>query len=249
MLVFAKNRFGLVVKFLMVLSVLAIAGCAQPMRTTEINDPHEIRNRKVHALNKSLDLNILKPVSGTYTVATEGPLRSGINNFSSNLALPGTMLNDLLQLKLPEFFGNGFRFIMNSTVGLGGIFDVATQNGLMAHPTDFGETLFVWGVPEGRFVELPIYSARTERETVGIVVDYLIDPTNFLLPKYLRTTGTISHVLHSIGDRGQYANIVESVLYESEDSYAQTRLLYLQSRRQHLYGELAEDDLEDPYAE
>jgi phospholipid-binding lipoprotein MlaA len=240
------NRF--LAPVLIVLA-FALSACVTAPRETGINDPYEAGNRKVHAFNKSLDKSILKPASSAYGAVTRGPISQGVSNFSSNMSLPGKMVNDLLQLNLTEFFGNSFRFAMNTTIGLGGIFDVATQNGLQEYDTDFGETLFVWGVPEGKFLELPIYSGRTQRETAGIAVDFVLDPMNYILPGNFRTIGTASHILNSLGDRDKFSDIVESVLYESEDSYAQGRLLYLQSRRFQLNGGLNEDDLEDPYAE
>ncbi len=227
---------------------LTLSACATPPRQTGINDPYEASNRKVHAFNKSLDRTILKPASGVYGAATRGPISKGVSNFSANMSLPGVMVNDLLQLNLTEFFGNSFRFAMNTTVGLGGLFDVATQNGLPEYDTDFGETLYVWGLPEGKLLELPVYSARTQRETVGLAVDFVIDPMNFILPGNYRTIGTVSHVLNSLGNRDKFSNIIESVLYGSADSYAQSRLLYLQKRRFKLYGGLNENNLEDPYA-
>jgi phospholipid-binding lipoprotein MlaA len=233
----------------LLLLALLVSACANAPRVSEINDPFESGNRKVHELNKTLDRTIIKPVSGAYDSVSKGPISKGVSNFSANMSLPGVMVNDLLQLNMTEFFANSFRFAMNSTIGLGGLFDVASQNGLQEHPTDFGETLHVWGVHEGRFLELPLYSASTERDAVGIVVDFALDPMNYLLPSNLLYVGTASHVLNSLGRRDQFSDIVEAVLYESEDSYAQGRLLYLQSRRKHLNGELNDEDLEDPYAE
>lgn len=244
--------FGTIFKFtglLLFLGVFGLSACAPAPHATEIKDPYEAKNRKVHQLNKDLDRAILKPLSQGYGAATSGAISNGIGNFSGNMGMPGIILNDALQLNLPDFFSNTFRFVVNTTVGIGGLVDVAGQNGLAERGTDFGETLHVWGVPEGNFVELPLYSASTERDAVGIVVDFAIDPMNYLLPGNQRYIGTVSKVLNSIGDRDKFAGFIESVFYESEDSYAQGRILYLQSRRKDLYGELTDDELEDPYAE
>ncbi|MFT5000555.1 MAG: phospholipid-binding lipoprotein MlaA [Paracoccaceae bacterium] len=248
-LVSRGNLFGICQKTMLLALVLTISACANAPRVSGINDPFESGNRKVHALNKTLDRTILKPLSGAYGTVSNGPISKVVSNFSSNMSLPGAMVNDILQLNMTDFFANTFRFAMNTTVGIGGIFDVATQNGLQEHATDFGETLHVWGVPEGRFLELPVYSASTERDAVGIIVDWAIDPMNYLLPSNLIYVGTTSHMLNSLGRRDQFSDFVESVLYESDDSYSLSRLLYLQSRRKHLNGELTDDDLEDPYAE
>lgn len=234
---------------LLFLGQFGLSACTPAPHLTEINDPFETKNRKVHQWNKNLDRAILKPLSQSSGTATNGAISGGISNFAGNIGMPGIILNDALQLNLPDFFNNTFRFVMNSTIGIGGLLDVASQNGLEKRGSDFGETLHVWGVPEGNFVELPFYSASTERDAVGIVVDFAIDPMNYLLPGKLRFLGPLSKVVNSIGNRIEFAGFVESVLYESEDSYAQGRLLYLQSRRKHLYGELTDAELEDPYAE
>jgi len=228
---------------------IGLSACAPAPRISTINDPLEVQNRKRHEANKRLDQAILKPLSGAVGGKGGGPISRGISNFASNLSLPGVILNDMLQLNLPEAFSNTARFVMNSTVGLAGVLDVATQNGLSKQDSDFGETLYVWGMPEGRYLELPLLGPSTERDAIGKVVDFLIDPVDRLVPAPQRYVGTAAKALDTVGDRGRYSGLVDSVLYESEDSYAQSRLLYLQSRRRVLYGELTEDDLEDPYAE
>jgi len=231
------------------LALMALAACAPAPRVSETNDPFETQNRKMHEINKKIDKAVLKPLSGAYGTVAGGPMSQGVGNFSSNLSLPGMILNDILQLNLPDAFSNLARFSLNSTFGIAGIFDVATPNNLPEASTNFGETLHVWGVAEGSFIELPFYGASTGRDAVGLVVDFIIDPVNYVLPTPERYIGTASHLASKVGDRGRYSDLVESVLYESEDSYAQSRLLYLQSRRRALYGELSDDDLEDPYAE
>jgi len=244
------SSFGLNIarKSLLIVAILALSACATRQNPTGIDDPFELRNRQTHKFNKSLDRAVLKPISKAYGSAANGPLSRGIDNFASNISLPGTVLNDLLQLQLGDAFGNTARFAMNSVIGLGGLFDVATPNGLTEQSTDFGETLYIWGVPEGHFVELPILGPSTGRDAVGTLVDFLIDPTN-LIPKPQGYVGTLSRVLNKVSSRSKFAGTIESILYESEDSYAQSRLIYLQSRRHQLSGTLNEDDLEDPYAE
>lgn len=236
---------------LLILSVVAfgIAGCAHGPRESGITDPHEARNRQIHEFNKSLDRSLLKPASKAYGKVAVGPISKGVDNFASNLGLPGIVMNDLLQFRLGNAVHNTARFALNSTFGLAGLLDVATQNRLPERTTDFGETLYVWGFPEGNFVELPVFSASTQRATVGLVVDFVANPTNILLSSAQRNIGTAAKILKKADDRNKYSDLVDSVLYESADSYAQSRLLYLQSRRHALYGGLTEDDLEDPYAE
>lgn len=243
--IFWKRPLGLLV----VVIALGLAACAPAPRVSSINDPFEADNRKTHEANKEIDRTLLKPLSGTYGHVTNGPISKGINNFSSNQSLPGIILNDMLQLNLTETASNTFRFLLNSTFGLAGLFDVATQNGVPEKETDFGETLHVWGFGEGRYIELPIFGPSTERDTVGLIVDFVIDPVSYVVPAPQKYIGTASHILNRVGDRDRYADLVESILYESADSYSQSRIIYLQSRRHDLAGGLTDADLEDPYAD
>ena len=229
--------------------MVIIAACTPAPRATGINDPYEAQNRKVHALNKSLDRSVLKPVAHSYGTVTRGPISTGVSNFASNLSLPRYVLNDLLQLNIKEATHNTLRLAINSTVGLGGIFDVASQGGLYEKSTDFGETLHVWGVGEGAYMELPVLGPSTTRDAIGTAVDFAIDPLNRLLTGRRKYVGTTAFILKKLGDRDKYSSTVDSVLYESEDSYAQARILYLQSRRRDLSGGLTDAELEDPYAQ
>ena len=102
-------------------------------------------NRSIHELNKSLDTIALRPASQVYGNLGPKPLRIGVNNFASNLSIPGTVVNDLLQLRLDDAVHNTARFLVNSTVGLAGLFDPASELGVEPRPSDFGETLHVWG--------------------------------------------------------------------------------------------------------
>jgi len=237
-----------IIRSVLSIALIAVAGCTAPP-ATGINDPLEATNRRVHNFNKEIDRAVLKPLSRGFDNVAEGPASRGISNFSSNLGLPGAVANDLLQLKIDDAFVNTARFVMNTTFGVAGLFDVATPNGLSEKPTDFGETLHVWGFPEGPFIELPFLSASTARDTTGMVVDFVFDPVNSVVPTPQRYVGTLANVVNRVGNRSRYSDLVDQVLYESEDSYAQTRLVYLQSRRQSLQGGLVDADLEDPYAE
>lgn len=229
--------------------VLGLAACATAPRESGINDPNEAANRRTHEMNKSVDKALLKPLSGSNSGSGQGPVAAGITNAAANLSLPGIVLNDLLQLNLEDAAHNTTRFVVNSTVGIAGLIDVAGTMGVPERSSDFGETLHVWGFPEGPYMELPFFGPSTARDTAGMVVDYVIDPLNLVTPRrYWYAPATIK-LIKQLGNRGKYASLIDSIYYGSEDSYAQARLLYLQSRRQQLYGELDEEDLEDPYAE
>lgn len=200
----------------------------------------------MHAVNRAVDRAVVRPIASGYGKSAPSPLRKGVSNFSSNLSLPGTVVNNLLQFRIEEAGANTFRFLLNSTFGMAGLLDVATEAGIARDPSDFGETLYVWGVKEGAYIELPLLGPSTSRAAAGKVVDLATNPLRYVLEGQ-DGAGTVSAgVLARLGDRYQYRDLVDSVLYDSEDSYAQARLLYLQNRRFQLSGETQLDE-SDPY--
>ena len=183
-----------------VVLALGLAGCAAAP-PGEIADPYEPMNRRVHAFNKSLDANLLRPVANAVPRgdAARAPAEGGppspievLGNFGSNLSLPGKMVNSLLQGRPEAVVRNGFRFAVNSTVGIGGLLDPAGADfGLPEIDTDFGETLHVWGVPAGAYLELPLLGPSTERDLAGKIVDFaLIDPLDNVLTDDQKLAGT-----------------------------------------------------------
>ncbi|MEO9652199.1 MAG: VacJ family lipoprotein [Roseobacter sp.] len=238
----------------LLLSVLvagSLAACTTSQdvaaRTDGINDPYEAQNRAVHGFNKGLDKNLVRPVSKGYAAAIPVEIRDRVNDFSENLSMPGVVINSLLQA---DFRGAGLattRFLMNSTIGIGGIVDAASEFNIPEHETDFGETLAVWGVGEGAYIELPFFGPSTQRDTAGFVTDFFTNPlTLFTIDtspeKYIPPTALAGSVLN---DRDKFSETVDSVLYDSADSYAQSRSIYLQNRRFELGDTGTEQD--DPY--
>jgi phospholipid-binding lipoprotein MlaA len=128
------------------------------------------------------------------------------------------------------------------------VFDPATAAGVAGDPTDFGETLHIWGVTEGNYFELPLFGPSTDRDALGKVVDIALDPLQLILPEKT-SLPLVAKVASRISDRGRYSETVDSVLYDSADSYAQARLLYLQNRRFDLGQAPSDESFEDPYAE
>ncbi len=208
-----------------------------------IYDPFEVQNRKIHAVNRKIDQAVLRPVSGAYGETLPEPLRIGVGNFASNLSIPGSVVNDLLQFNLADALHNTVRFLVNTTFGLGGILDPALQGGVEPRDSDFGETLHVWGIGEGAYVELPLLGPSTVRDTFGGVVDLFLDPINTLVPAPERYLAPVMAVVARVGDRYRFSSTVDSILYESADSYAQSRLLYLENRRFRLGVEVDDEDL------
>ncbi len=230
---------------------ITLAGCASPEVAGGVLDPYEARNRNVHEFNRSVDKALLRPASTVYGGILPEPMRLGVGNFASNLSIPGTVLNDVLQLNIEDALHNTARFLINSTFGLGGLFDPALSAGVEPRDSDFGETMHVWGFQEGAYMEVPFIGPSTTRDTVGMVVDLFIDPINTLLPAPERYVGPVVAVASNVGDRYRFRGTIDSILYESADSYAQARLLYLESRRFDLGGnsDAVSDDLYDLYEE
>ncbi len=231
--------------------VLALIGCAaQSESPTGINDPYEKTNRQMHAFNKGVDEALFKARPGQPRTVDNGVVRS-VSNVGSNLGLPGKVVNSLLQGRPEPAVKNTFRFLINSTVGLGGVFDPAGSSfSLPETDTDFGETLAVWGVREGAYVELPVFGPSTERDAVGTVVDMVMNPVGQVLQGADATAASAARVAGKVADRKIHGDVVESILYDSADSYAQARLLYLQNRRYQLSGQEYNDaQAWDPYAD
>lgn len=227
-----------------------LSACGPSPVTDGVNDPNEAANREVHEFNKSVDRALLRPVANAVSGKGEpGPIGKGVANFADNLNEPARVVNSLLQFRIGDAAQSTLRFVFNSTFGVAGILDPSTALGVEVKDTDFGETLHVWGVGEGAYVELPLLGPSTERDTVGRVVDYAINPLRILLDPPESTVATVAGAASTVSDRGRYSGTVDSILYDSADSYAQARLLYLQNRRFELGQTTNDDSFEDPYAE
>lgn len=240
------------------LAMLAACGPAALPPGDAVVDADEAQNRSVHRFNLALDRAIVGPASRGYGTAVPEPVRQGVDNFAANLAQPSYVLNNLMQLRLGQATHNTLRFLVNSTVGIGGLLDPATAIGLEARETDFGETLHIYGVPEGDFVMLPVFGPSTTRDTVGLVVDIATNPVRHVLPAPESRYVTGAEVLDRFGDRYELGDTFDSIVYESADGYAQLRSLYLQNRRFELGGPVlsfdgaapgtVDDIYADPYA-
>jgi phospholipid-binding lipoprotein MlaA len=262
---FSRMRFSAIAivrrfRMLPALGGLAVvlAACGPAAIPSGFNDRDEAKNREVHAFNRAVDRAVLRPTANTYSSILPEPVERGVSNFATNLDAPGDVLNNLMQARLGRAAENTLRFAINSTIGIGGLFDPATAMGVAGDPTDFGETLHVWGVGEGQYAEVPFVGPTTDRDFVGILVDVALNPVRLALPNPEAHYATGAKVASRLSDRARFGDTIDSILYDSADSYAQARLLYLQNRRFQLGGGAAgaeagfEDpysDFEDPYAE
>lgn len=189
------NKNNVSKKFATLLFIFALSllsGCASTSSTpseksTLEKSTLEKANRAILKFNLATDRKILKPVAKAYTRVVPKPLRKGVTNFFSNLWQPMTVLNDILQGKLGYAVRDTSRFLINSTIGVLGIFDVATKSGLTERREDFGQTLAVWGVPSGPYLVLPFLGPSNLRDTVGLIpqftyadaVDYIESPESY----------------------------------------------------------------------
>ncbi len=210
-------------------------------------DPYEQSNRLNHERNKIVDQNVIRPIADGYIAFMPDPIERGIDNFATNFSLPGAMVNSAMQGNGVGMTSDFYRFLVNSTVGLGGLIDVATDLGMPQRTdADFGQTLYTWGVHEGPYLELPLIGPNTTRAATGRVVDFFTNPLGYWVeePESYYVVGV--RAARGLTGRGRYAESIDSVLYDSADSYAASRSIYLQNRRFKVGGGGSETYL-DPY--
>lgn len=247
------HNFGVIVSVSGIVGLLTalLSGCAKGPEGAAFNDPFEQQNRAVHAANLEIDTLLLRPTSKVYSGIPK-PVQQGIANFADNFEAPGMMVNALLQGDVENLVAHTFRFVINTTVGIGGVIDAADGIGIHADDKDFGQTLQVWGINEGAYLELPFYGPSTERDATGLAVDFVLNPLGYIIPSPYKRFGTITKLASKVGDRGRYSETVDALLYESADGYAQARQIYLENRRFELGEEAPSntvDPYEDPYAQ
>jgi phospholipid-binding lipoprotein MlaA len=218
--------------FSIAMAALLTAGCATPSdpEAAAQNDPFEHTNRTVFDLNSRLDRAVAKPVAKFYNHAVPQFARTGIHNFLTNLDRPVTFGNDLLQgegSRAAETFG---RFTVNTTLGVGGLVDVATRLGIPEHNEDFGQTLGVYGVGEGPYLVLPFMGPNPPRDLTGDVVDIFIDPTTYIKFHGSDTWYAVRSSVSVLDLRAGNIDTLEQIEHSSIDVYATMRNLYRQYR-------------------
>ncbi len=227
--------------FFSLLSYKVIASDADQVRTDsedfetttiedEIYDPFESVNRAIFSFNNVADRIVLEPISKGYK-KLPSPLQSGINNFLSNLRAPLVVVNQLLQGQGENAIQSSGRFILNSTVGVFGLFDVAEKMGLEEKEEDYGQTLATWGIGDGFYIVLPLFGPSNLRDASGMVLTMLTDPINayavsegeaWLVP--MRTAA------NAVDQRSQIIDEVNALRDNSIDYYAAVRSSYYQNR-------------------
>ena len=204
------------------------------------NDPFEEINRNIWSFNESLDNQIAKPLAEFYTDVLPNPIQSGISNFFSNLDEIDNALNQVLQGKPIAACSDLSRFVINTSLGLFGLFDLATHLGLKEHDEDFGQTLGVWGIPDGPFLMLPIYGPSSPRDIIGRPISGILSGTFSIEESDIRLAIT---GLDALETRARLLD-VESLIVG--DRYTFIRDSYLQYTEFEVQdGEEIEDDFTD----
>jgi len=211
----------------MFLSAIAVQGAAWAQ--ADPMDPLEPLNRVMHDFNEAVDRVIMKPVALGYRTVTPGFVQTAVRNFFSNLEDVGVMANNLLQFKLEQGTGDFMRFAVNSTFGLLGVLDVASEMGLRKHNEDFGQTLGRWGVSSGPYLVLPFFGPSNFRDTVGLFVDRnYTDPVRHIDDIGVRNR---TAVLRVVSRRTDLLEAKAAVDMAALDGYEFTRDFYLERRR------------------
>lgn len=212
----------------MIAMLAFLTGCASSYNNPQ--DPYEGYNRAMYKFNDTLDRAVIKPVAQGYDAVVPEPISWGISNFFSNLNEITVIINDLLQGKFEQAADDTGRFVLNSTVGVLGIFDVAGHAGHKKNNEDFGQTLGAWGFEPGAYVVLPLFGPRTVRDSFGLVGDMFTDPVMYVEgdDARLALAGT-----RLIDTRARLLKASKVLAEATDDEYAYVRDAYLQ-RRQYL---------------
>lgn len=194
------------------------------------HDPAEPVNRAIFKANMAADHAVMKPVAQAYVDHVPELVQKGVRNVVQNLKEPAVAVNDVLQGKMGHAWQSVQRLAVNSTAGVAGIFDVAEKLGVPPHKSDFGQTLAVWGVGEGPFVELPLLGPSNVRDTVGTAVDMAMNPLTFVGGAPATYAGVATGGANVVDTRGQHLRDLEELERNSLDYYATLRSVYKQHR-------------------
>ncbi|HEV2186876.1 MAG TPA: MlaA family lipoprotein [Stellaceae bacterium] len=223
--------------------IAALAACATPPADPDDraafekrNDPLEPLNRKVLDANQFLDRIVMRPAAKAYVFAVPEDARAAIRHVLDNMKEPNLVFNNALQGEFKRAGISMGRFVINSTAGVGGIIDIATKAGLDRQPADFGQTLFVWGLPSGPYIVIPILGPSTPRDAIGMAVDSYADPFTILAMAHGVTELTTSRFLvNGVDQRASLLDLLDDLEKNSLDFYAQLRSLAQQRREAELH--------------
>ncbi len=212
----------------LVLGASLLAGCATGPQANPA-DPFEGYNRGMTRFNDDLDKAVMKPVATAYKDAVPGLARQGVTNVFANLTDAWSFVNNLLQLRLEGAFNSAVRFSVNTVLGFGGVFDIASEAGIERHKQDFGLTMARWGVPSGPYLVLPLLGPSTVRDTAGFVVDTQGGLVGEVHDVPVRNS---LYVLRAVNQRANLLGVTSFLDQAALDKYSFTRDAYLQLRAQ-----------------
>ena len=218
---------------------LFLSGCASvPEAQRDPRDRFERVNRSIYEFNDVLDRGIAVPVTKAYLKVTPDPVETGVSNFFQNLTYPTTVVNEGLQLKPKPFLYSVARLLVNTTLGIGGLFDPATQLGIPSGDEDFGQTLGYWHVPPGPYVMLPILGPSSVRDSFGLIGDQFVDPKAFINDPW------VHYGLWTLEQIDERASLLATgdVLKRTYDPYVFIRNAYLQRREYQVSDGATKDD-------
>jgi phospholipid-binding lipoprotein MlaA len=230
-----KNS-GVVVKTLQSLALsgfLLLGGCATTdPEFADPRDPLEDFNRAMYSFNDGLDRALVKPLAQGYNAIIPGPVNRGVTNFFNNIDDVTSAVNNLLQFKIGRALSDVSRVMVNTTVGVAGLFDVASNMNIPRYDEDFGQTLGTWGVASGPYIVLPIVGPSSGRDTVGWVVDWFTNPIYYLEDDTVRWG---LYGLRFVDRRADLLNASRVLDEAALDPYAFVRDAYLQKRQNDVF--------------
>lgn len=207
------------------LAGLTLGGCAS---VSDPRDPLESMNRAIYSFNEGLDEAAVKPLATGYRAVAPQPIQTGVRNFFSNLDDVSVLVNDILQLKVQQGTSDFLRLAFNSTFGLFGLVDIATEMGLKKHNEDFGQTLGRWGIGSGAYLVLPFFGPSSLRDGLGLAVDSEhLDPVYGVEPTTRRNWTVVTRAITQRADLLDATSTVEAAAL---DEYEFTRDFYLERR-------------------
>lgn len=233
------------VRYVAVVGLALTLGACATVESPDETDPFESANRTAYGFNDSLDRNFFKPVAKAYANVTPDPVRDSVTNFFNNVSYLNVLLNDILQGKIGQFVQDSGRFVVNSTIGIGGLFDPATQMGLARHNEDLGQTFGTWGAGEGAYLVLPFVGPNSVRDMPDIATSTLLNPLT-----YLNAVVTIPlNIVNLINTRANFLEATDFVDQAAIDPYTFVRESYRQSREFQIYDGNPPDDEYEQYIE
>jgi phospholipid-binding lipoprotein MlaA len=227
--------------FALILLSLAASGCANAP-AGQADDPFESFNRKVFSFNQSLDHHAALPAATFYKSAVPGGVRDGLHNVILNIGLPVTFANDLLQGEFSRAGDAAGRFCVNTTIGVAGFMDPATDMGLSYQQEDFGQTLGVYGVPGGPYMVLPLLGSALPRDLVGrIVVDHYFSPLGYVNYHGQYYVSITERIFSTVDSRARVIDKLRDIERTSVDYYAATRDGYIRRRDDQIHNRTSSD--------